>query len=328
MLRPEIAELTSKTNLTEADLQAVLNERDLYLSQGDELGYAHCLTVLAFVVLWVRSDNNQPPFERAYSLAMEALPIMRSYNDSAGTIDALLGAVPLSAPAEATRMLDAALEIAKEMGDDRQIARVLGRQAAKLGMSDRKQAFKLNSQVLEIYEKLGSVSGQARTLFSMAIQCEGDEAKFDYSVRSANLFRSIGRLDQSARAISLALMYGTEHVQSSTLLELAEQGLRDAQTVGKTLLEGCFYKHFAQIHGGLGNFEEAEKYQGWAQQIDESDGLSPKERKQQELLFTQEMIEICKKQGNAEAEKMFKEKLRELKKTKIQKKLLPGKAKP
>ena len=121
-------------------------------------------------------------------------------------------------------------------------------------------------------------------------------------------------------------MYGTDDIPFPEQLRLAEEGLKDSQAAGKTSLEGGFYHHLARIHTALGNLEEADKYYRWEQEIEASDGFTPKERKHQRVVFTKMLIEMCKKQGNTEGEKMFNEKLRELRKRGP--KRLPGKAKP
>ncbi len=60
-MRAEITAMSSRTDLTEADFQELILERERCIAQDDELEYARCLLVLAHVVKWVRSDNSQPP---------------------------------------------------------------------------------------------------------------------------------------------------------------------------------------------------------------------------------------------------------------------------
>jgi tetratricopeptide (TPR) repeat protein len=315
-MRPDLNAIASRTNLTEEDFQAVLAERELFLSQGDELGYANCLLTLSHVVKWVRSDNGEMPFMRARTLALEALPIMRRLADGKGTIWALLQAVPFSPPVEIQAMFEEAMSIAREMGDERERARVLNRMAANLGLSDKEKALALQLQSLEIYERLGNVGGQATCLFSLAVLEKDDGIAYEYAKRSAELSRSSGSFDEAARATSLALMYWPDGGDLSEKRALAENGLKDAQEAGKRSLEGGYYRHLAEISAQQGNFDEAEQFRRWEKDIEEADGLTPDERKQNELDFTKQMAKLAKSMGNKGAASMFGSRARELKKSK------------
>lgn len=316
IMRPDLNAIASRTDLTEEDLQVVLQERELCLAQGDELGYANCLLTLSHVVKWVRSDNGETPFGRGHTLALEALSIMRRLQDSKGTIRALVQAAPMSSPTESQAMLEEALSIARALGDAREIARVLNRLAAKVGLSDRPLAIKLNREALEIFEQIDHVLGQATCLFGLAIQEKDDLVKFDCASRCAELYRSANRSSDAARATSMALMYWPDGGDLAEKRALAERGLKDAQDSGNTSLEGNYYGRLAEISAEQGNYEESDQFRRWEKEIEESDGLTVQERQRNELEFTEAMATIAKAQGHKEAAAMFKDRAKELKNSK------------
>ena len=137
---PELKSIWSSTNLAEGDFQFVVKQRDACKDAGDEVGYAECTLVLAHVVKWVRSDNHESPFERAATLADEALEICRRNQNKPLMIDALLMAAPMKGPEATRQILDTALVLAAELGDEHQIAAVLHRKAAFLGLIDKQEA--------------------------------------------------------------------------------------------------------------------------------------------------------------------------------------------
>ena len=314
-MNAELQALKKRTDLGEEDFQAILVERELCLGQGDELGYAHCLLVLAHAVLWVRSDNEEFPFDRARTLALEALAIMRRHGDKGGELSALLQAVPGHGPKEASEMLASAMVLAKALGDDRALARVLNRQAAHLGMSDKKRAASLNREALEIYERLGDARGQAVCLFGLTIQEQDADLKRGYALRSADLYRSIGNHNEAAKSMSLALMYWPKGKELEAERACAAQGLADAQASASRSLEGSFYAHLSRICAQQGEFEQAEQYRRWEKDIEDSDGLTPEERKRDEIEFTKFVVDAAKKMGNEKASKLFQSRLKDLKKS-------------
>ncbi|RYG42512.1 hypothetical protein EON79_18725, partial [bacterium] len=57
---------------TEEGLQTLLARLEESRRAGDEAAVGRGLLALAWLVKWVRSDNDEPPFVRAGTLAQEA----------------------------------------------------------------------------------------------------------------------------------------------------------------------------------------------------------------------------------------------------------------
>ncbi len=238
---------------------------------------------------------------------MEALSYFEKHQDSQGILDSLILAAPGQQPDEATRSLERAMELAGSQPEsDAETARVLSRQAAHLGLSNRARSVELQTQALKIYEELGNVRGQAHCLFTLTVQENDSSTRLGYALKSADLYRSLGRLDQAAKSMSLALTFGPEDTPLTVQLGFAETGLQDAQASGKSSLEGIFYRKLAEIHARLGNAEEAEKYQRWHDTIEASDGLTPAQRKRENAKFAKQMRTWLKSTGRPEAAKIFK----------------------
>jgi hypothetical protein len=185
-------------------------------------------------------------------------------------------------------------------------------------MFDKLKAVKLQREALEIYERLNDSRGQAMCLFSLAIQESDRDVSHACAMRSAVLYRSANDHTEAARAITLALMYWPKGGPLQAERELAEQGLKDAQIAGSRSNEKIFYSHLSRISARQGNFEEADQFRRWEKENEDSDGLTPEERRRDEIEFAKSMIETAKKMGNANAVKMFEGRLREVKKSKTQ----------
>ena len=314
-MRRDLEAIASRTDLGEADLEALVVERNECLARGDELGYARCLLVLAHVVKWVRSENEQHPFERANSLALEALPILERLGDQNGVIGALLMAAPGLGPEKGSQAIDSALEIARTLGDELLVARVLSRRAASLSGADSLRSIEILEECLEIYTRLGQVGGQASCHFSLVIR-NSDEGKcLEHALRAAELYRSIQNYKEAAKSMSLALLY-FENMSLADRRSLTEIALKDAQAAGNRSFEGSIYGRLSKICAEEGDFEDAKRYATWAQEFADSDGMTPKERRREEVAQTKYFANLAESMGQSEAAKSFRQHLAALRKKK------------
>jgi hypothetical protein len=306
-MRPQLEALKAKRDLTESEFLALLGERDLAREEGREADYAECLLLLAHFVKWVRSDNDEPPFVRATTLSLEALPIYERLGDTKGQISALLSAVPGVPPEKATAFLATAMDLAKESGDELQVAKVLNRQAARAGMSDRNLASQLNREALIIYERHGDRSGQAACQYSLIMTSGDDYVARVAALSGADLYESVGDPKMASKCLSLALHFHAKSLTLDTQLKLAERGLKLAQQTTWRSLEGSFYRDLSRIHQEMGNPEESAQYNRWHKEIQDSDGLTEKQRSRNNKRFAKQMSAFAKLTGHLNAAKMFRE---------------------
>ena len=204
-MRPGIRDLRSKTDLTEDDLQLVLGEVASAKAEGRAEDLADSLLTLSFVVKWVRSDNDQDPFSRSRTLALEALAIYESIGNKNGIISALLDSLVWQPPEEVDKVLKRALSLAQEIGDELPIAQVYSRMAAHSGMRDRPQAIELNHKAKDIYEKLGQRRGIAFCLNQLVIFYESSDEKAKAGLRAADLFVEDEDFSSAAKSLSMVL---------------------------------------------------------------------------------------------------------------------------
>ena len=259
-MRPQIEALQSKKDLTEAEFDTLLAERDLARKESREADYVECLMLLSHFVKWVRSDNHEPPFARATTLALEALAIYERLGNPKGQISALLAATPGSPPEKAAEFLTRANGLAVESGDELQIANVLRLQAARAGMSDRTWSAQLNRDALAIYERHGHRSGQAACYASLVLVSGDDQEALTAALTGADLYEALGDPKNAARCLSMALQFHAKSIKIDDQLRLAERGQRLVQQVTWPGLEASFYSALGRIHKELGNHEESAKY--------------------------------------------------------------------
>jgi tetratricopeptide (TPR) repeat protein len=299
---------------TEEGLQTLLLRLQESRSEGDETAVGWGLLSLAHLVKWVRSDNDEPPFQRAHTLTEDALAIFRRIGDERGLMAALRSTSMFLSPDEMESRQAEAMRLAEHLGDEKEIARVLSAKARSLSRIDKGEATKLARQALEIFLRLEEKHSAAVCLFGLALY-EGDKkVKFEAACESARLYRESGDPKEAAHAAIVAVMYGEGLMSWPELEPIVQAGLQDAQLAGDRSSEATFYSHLAKIAAAKGESQEAEKYLHWQNELQESDGLTAEERHQQAIEMTEQMIEMSKRSGDKEAISMFEEELQRLKK--------------
>ncbi|RYG24043.1 hypothetical protein EON82_12085 [bacterium] len=302
---------------TEEGLQLLLSRIAEARQSGDEAGVGLGHLALAHQVKWVRSDNDEPPFLRAHTLTEEALSIFRRLDDERGLLAALRATSMFLSPDEIASRQAEAMALAESLGDEREIANTLASKARSLALRNKVDAAQLTRQALEIFRRLDDKHSAAQCLFSLAIYEEETAASYEAALESAQLYRETGDFKQAAHAAIVAIMYGEELHPWPELEPIVRTGLNDAQAAGSRSDEGLFYGHLAKIAAAKGDAEEAKNYLRWQRELDESDGLTPKERHKQNIEMTKQLIEMSKLSGNAETVAMFEEELKRLKKLRV-----------
>jgi hypothetical protein len=304
---------------TEEGLCTILRQLDEEREAGNDRDVAYGLLAVAHMVLWVRSDTDQNPFVRAHELSSEALALFRRVGDARGQIRALVSCATRVDPATREEMLAEAEELASGLGDVAEEARVISARARSIGMRDRKQASDLTHKALLIYRKLGSLQGQARSLFSIAIYDDSDQRTLEAALEAAEINRKLDDRAQAARCMTLALMNARDLQKPlEEQSEWALEGLKDALASGNRKLERSFYRDLTEISSSLGEMEDADKYRRWGDLLEEAEGRDPLEKWEDDVEMTRAMIDMAKAQGNAEAVKAFKAELKRLKASKPQ----------
>jgi hypothetical protein len=304
---------------TEAGFQKVLNRLEECRGAGDLVETGNGLLQLSFLVKWVRSDTDQAPFDRSQALALEALEIFRAAEDKKGQVRALIAAIPMANAITRDRMLSEADKLSEAIGDESLIAMTVSARARALAFSDRVTANDLHHRALEIYRRTENRKGLARTLFSLSIGEDGRAQKRDYAIEAAQIYRALGEPSDASRCMMIAMMNAEEIDPMVELEGLAREGLQDALNAGKRTIEKYFYDKLAMIADSKGEIEEAEKYRRWANDLQDSDGLTPYERWENNVEMTKLMIAAFKTQGNREEAKKFQEELKRLKRSKPRK---------
>ncbi len=263
---------------------------------------------------WVRSDTALPPFARARERALEALEAFRGAGHKKGQVRSLVAASAMADPRSRQEMLSEAETLAAELGEEDNFAMVLARRA--WAMPDRVRADELHRRALAIYQKTGNEPGQARCLFSLAIGEGPPEERRDFAIEAARIYRAIGDPAEAARSMTLAIL-AAESIQPITDLEdLAQQGLRNAQDAGNRAQELHFAEKLELIALVKGEHKDIEKYRRWAIEVQDADGLTPRERWERNCDTIKVMIAMAKTQGQIDAAKMFQDELTRLKASK------------
>lgn len=304
---------------TEEGLQACLRRLETAQTAGDHAEIGYGLLALAFLVKWVRSDTALPPFVRAQELQEQAIEEFRQSGDKKGLAGALVSGSGMIDPGTRERRLEEAERLAEEIGDDDLRASVIAGRARALALSDRDGATLLHREALEIYRRTGNQAGQARCLFGLSISEGTAEEKRDFALEGARLYRETGDPGMASKCAWLALMNAEQIEPLASLEGLVREGLKDAQDAGKHSQERSFYEKLALIAVATGRHEEAERYRRWANEIQESDGLTPLERWKGQVAMTKTMIGMVKAQGQKEAVKEFQAELKRLKAAKPKK---------
>jgi hypothetical protein len=312
-----VAEADWDAPRTEEGLQQVLSRLTACRAAGDLEETGNGLLELSYLVKWVRSDTEQPPFVRSHELALEALAIFRRAGHERAQVRSLVAASALANPRAREEMLAEGESLAQKLGDQNLIAMVLAARARSIALSDSAKAAELHRPVLEIYRRTGNLKGQANCLLSLAITGdEGPAEKRDFATKAANLFRDAEDPKEASLCVSVAL-WNAEEIQPLTELEdLARQGLEDALNAGDRLQEGHFYGKLALIAVAKSQIEEADKFRRWAKDLQDADGMTPLQRWEDEVATTKQMAEIAKSQGNVAAAKVFRDELKRLKASK------------
>jgi tetratricopeptide (TPR) repeat protein len=281
--------------------------------EGNLIEEGNGLLALAHLVKWVAFDNEQDPFTRSNRLAVEALAVFRMAGDDRGQVRALVSALPMADRSDRDAMLEEAESIARSTSDENLVAMVISGRARHIAMSDRAEASRLYREAIDIYRRTGNKSGLAGCLFGLSIGDDPAISKVEYALEAADLYRQMGDSANSGRCMWIALMNAEEFKPMAELGGFAAQGLKDAQASGDRGMEGHYYGKLALIAAAKGEVDESAKYRRWATEIEESDGLTPKERWQANVEKTKMMVSMAKQQGHEEAAKVFAEELKRLK---------------
>lgn len=297
---------------TEEGLQRVLHQIEECRASGDEVDLGNGLLALSYLVKWVRSDTDAAPFPRSHQLSLEALEVFRRGGHLNGQVRALVNASAMSGPFGSSDLLDEAESLANQSGDEGAIASVLAARARIVALTDPDKANELHLKVLEAYRKSGNRAGQARTLFSLAITDGSSANKRDRALEAAQIYRDLGDSEEASRCMSIAFMNAEELMPLSELEDMANQGLNDAQKTPSPSLEATWYTMLARVAVAKGQPDEANKFLRWAKQIDQADGLTDRERWENEVESLKSFINLAKAQGNRELAKGFQDQLKEL----------------
>ena len=302
-----------KVPQTETGLRTLLERIEERRTAGDEAAVGRGLLALAFLVKWVRSDNDEPPFQRAMTLADEALAIFRRLGDARGTLAALTETSAFMPPEESDARLAEAGEIAERLDDEIARADVLRARSRAMGNRDRAEATRLAKAALEIYRRHDRKTAAAACLFSLSIQDGTKEEKHAAAVESALLYREAGRPRDAARSATLAVMNGEGFMAWTDLEPLVRQGLADALAGVDMGTEGIFWGHLAKVCAAKGDLPGEQEAMERQKALKENDGLDAKARRRLDIDMTKQMIEMSRIQGDTEAVAAFEAELRRLK---------------
>lgn len=298
---------------TEEGLQSALAALATARERGDTGAEGWLLLDLAQLVKWVRSDNEESPFERSYTLAREAEAAFRSTGDNRGLARALCSASPFATPKDRKRMLAEAERIARELGDRGEIARVISTQSRILAASERAKSVELAQEALAIYRDLDDASGMGGCLFSLSIQHGESSDKRGYAVEAYECFAQVHRWDDAAMVLSVAAWNCTSDQER---LDLEPMLLTALENVTRDSRRWSCARELAEIEAIKGNLEGVAHYQAMVEEADAMECLTPLEKWETDVTFTQMLVQTCKRTGNKGAAQLFKDELSKLRKQK------------
>lgn len=301
---------------TEPGLQTLLARLEESRAAGDEAAVGHGLLALAWLVKQVRSDNDEPPFVRAGTLAAEAIEVFRRVGDEQGLLAALRAPSVFLGPEETDRHLDEAMAIAERLGNRREIARTLAAKGRALGLRDREGSARFIHQALAEFRALDDRTGQAACLLSLSIQLGKEDEKYRAACDAAILYRETGNLGMAAKCASIAVGNGKSFLTFPEMEPLIRQGLADAIAAVGASVEAIFYGYLAKVAVAKGNEEEASECLRRQKSLQESDGLTPQERRRNDVEMTKTLIAMSRAAGNEEGVALFEAELRRLRRRK------------
>lgn len=304
---------------TESGLQTLLARIEEARAAGDEAGVGHGLLALAFAVVWVRSDNDEPPFMRAVTLTDEALAIFRRVGDERGMLNALVRTSPFRSPEENEARLVEAAELAERLGDDLLRAQVLHARARSIGLTDREAAARMMREAIEIYRRLERWTSLAACLFGLCLYETSPEESYRAAEESARLYRESSRFGDAARSGILAVDKGEKFMAWSEMEPLVRQGLADAIAEVSRSLEAMWWERLAKVSVAKGDAEGAKEALDRKQSLETSDGKTEGERRRDHIAMTKLLIEMAKTQGNTESIALFEAELKRLRSQKPRK---------
>ncbi|MBS1716895.1 MAG: hypothetical protein JSS72_04090 [Armatimonadetes bacterium] len=238
---------------------------------GDDATAAKILLDLSNLVKWAPVEEGEEPFALSHLYALKALALYRKLDDKHGQISALIRATACASQATAGPMLDEAEAMAREIGDNLQLARALAARGRKVVFADKKAARSLSLQALELFKEGGDLDGIADTLFSLAIQGKSKKEKIASALESARIYREIGRRSWAAKASMLAMYQATTPKELLALQPEMMRALEDARAVGSISMEGQCYSFLAKIARARGDEEEAAKLEQQASELENVD---------------------------------------------------------
>ncbi|RYG46029.1 hypothetical protein EON79_11180 [bacterium] len=298
--------------LTEEGLQTLLGRLEESHVAGDEAAVAWGMLALAKMVKWVRSDTVESPFVRAAHLSEGASEIFRRLGDERGLLAALRASTTFVSPDTTEARLNEAMEIAERLGDRREIARTLAAQGRALTPGDPKKKIDTTRRALAEFEALDDKAGQAQCLFTLSIRLETNEEKHAMAREAAELFREIGDRNQASKSVTLAVMYGESFLDFPTLEPLIRQGLADAEAAGDLTGQAMFHGHLAKVAAAKGDAAEVTRCLARQKELDQSDSLTPRERRQGEIEMMKTIVTMAKASGDKESIAGFQSELRRL----------------
>lgn len=301
---------------TEEGLQLALAALAKARAEGDRNLEGTILLRLSYLVKWVRSDNGQPPFFRAESLALEALEAFRSTGNEHGQVRALVNAISPFNPAVLAQRLDEADTIARRLEDRQLIADVLAAKARGAGLGDKEGAKELALQALEIYRELRKTGSMAACLFTLSVGLGSSEEKRGYALEAARCYRESGAHGHAWKSLVIASMNCDSDKDLIALEPLFLEALAEAQQTGDRGGEKTCYAKMALICEKKGDTQEALRYRRWEADLEQADGLTERERWDNNVEMTKMLANYARANGDKESAKEFAAKLQKLKKNK------------